>query len=234
MENENEIFLEIAADEPEAKSEVTKFCFLHALLGTRDWKKDVKKIGYGLLAIVAVSLLVFAGVKILNNQLWSFRFHAPVEMVKYQKSVLSPDFSFVYPQRYVFDSDEQKKYGGDYLAGFHLKDDSRTGCDVRTSNIGINFSKSDKEINDAIYADLSANVKGFDGYTGKRIIIGKENAMESDFSLIDPLSEVLHMKQVMVTHEGKNYLLICGGSEDQYEFYQKDYQDFVSSFSWNR
>ena len=121
------------------------------------------------------------------------------------------------------------------MAGFYLNTDQRTGCDVRSSEVGINFSKNDQEINDAISKDLSANVRGFSDYQGKRIKIDGKDAMQVGFSLIDPLGSTLHITQVMVSNGSeKNYLIACGSGQAQYKFFQKDFNDFISSFRWKK
>ena len=225
--------IEIIEDEPVEIVKEEKPVILEKLSDLEGWKKDAKKIGYCLIVIAAIIAGAWAIKKLSLS--WGLRFHAPIEIISYQRHVQSnPNFSFVFSKKYLFDGDDQKKYGADYLAGFHIQNDQRTGCDVRKTNIGLNFAKSDLEINDAISKDLSAHVKGFANYSGTRIKIDNQAAMRTEFLLTDPLDNTLHIVQVMVSNGGQNYLLVCGSGESQYEFYKKDFETFLDSFSWNK
>lgn len=227
--------IEIIKDDDEEKQIIQeKNSVWKKMTDISGWKKDLKKIVYvfGILAVI-IGGFVF-GKKMLDNS-FGIHFQSPVQFVSYQKYFhTNPDFGFSYPKGYVFDGDENKKYGGGYLAGFYLDSDQRTGCDIRISEVGINFSKTDQEINDAISKDLSDNVRGFSNYRGKRIKIDGKDAMQIDFSLTDPLSNTLHITQIMVSNGNENYLIACGSGQAQYKFFQKDFQDFISSFRWKK
>lgn len=203
--------------------------FFKSLLDLEGWKKDSKKIAVIIGSMVAVILLVTVAVKISQMQSWSLRFNSPIETVEHQE-FKNENFSFFFPERYVLDKNEQKKFGADYLAGFHLADDDRTGCDVRSSEIGINFSKSDQEIKDAFIKELSANVKGFDQFKGERLQIGKRDAFKVSFLLTDPLGNKLKINQVLLSGNNENYLLVCGSGSAMEKFFQKDFNDFFKSF----
>ncbi|EKE16293.1 MAG: hypothetical protein ACD_11C00021G0022 [uncultured bacterium] len=199
------------------------------------WKKDAKKIFYVLL-ILLVAGGIYQGVSKLKPYLtWGAHFKSPIELIKYQTySSEDLDLSFSYSDKYVFDANEKKKYSKDYLAGFYLKADQRTGCDVRLTDIGINFSKNDQEIKDAISKDLAANVKGFADFSGERIEIDGESAMRVSFLLTDPLGNILRITQVMVTHNNKSYLLVCGAGQPHYAIYEKDFNDFIEKIHWKK
>lgn len=230
MTEENISHVEVVQEETvESKKEST---FRKNLLDFGGWKRDLKKI------IIIVSILVIAffmykaGLKIFEKPM-GVRFHAPIERVKFQEAKHeNPGFAFKYSEKYSYDGDQQKKYGADYLGGFHLINDDRTGCDVRRNEVGINFSKSDQEINEAVSKDLAAQVKGFAEFSGKRIKLGKSDAYVSNFLLTDPLGNTLHIQQTLVSKDGQNYILVCGSSQAQYEYFQQDFQDFLDSFRW--
>lgn len=207
--------------------------FIDIFADISGWKKDFKKISRISLAVLIV-LGVYAGVmKIKTHLSWGLHFNAPVEWVKYKSySADDLDLSFSYPDKYIFDANEKKKYSTDYLAGFYLKADQRTGCDVRATNIGINFSKSDQEIKNSIFKSLSANVKGLADFSGKRIEIDNEPAMQVSFLLVDPLGNTLRIIQTMVSHNNQSYLLICGAGQSHYWIYEKDFDDFISRIYW--
>lgn len=234
MTQEEISHIEIAQEEklPE-KIQEKKNVLWSKLSDLAGWKKDAKKVFY-LLIVLTILMGGYVGIKKLSS-LGAVRLHAPIELVSYQKySQDNPIFSFVFSKKFVLDKDEQKKFGTDYLAGFHLEADQRTGCDVRRSDVGINFAKSDQEINDAISKDLGAHVKGFSNYNGKRIKMDGQPAMVTEFTLTDPLNNTLRLKQVMVSKEGVDYLLVCGSGQPQYEFYTADFSDFINSFRFTR
>lgn len=189
------------------------------------WKKDAKKIALIVFAIAAATLAV----SIYKMENWGINFQKPAEFVKYV-SYEDQMIKFAFSDRYVLDKNEQKKFGSDYLAGFHLMDDSRTGCDVRQSEVGINFSKTDEEISRAVEADLAKSVKGLKNFDAKRIEIDEREAYRANFDLTDPLGNSLRINQVLVGNGKDNYLLVCGSGRAQAEFFQNDFEDFFKSF----
>ncbi|NTW27409.1 MAG: hypothetical protein HGA36_03725 [Candidatus Moranbacteria bacterium] len=221
-------------DEQELPVVDQKNLLLKKLVDLEGWKKDLKKIGY-ILALLVVIAVIIVGVRMLVANPFGIRMHAPLEVVTYQKySNAATAFVFSFPEGYVFDGDEQKKYGADYLAGFYLEADQRTGCDVRSSGVGINFAKSDQEIADAIKEDLAIHVKGFADFSSKRIKLDGRDAMQTNFSLTDPLGNTLQITQLMTSNDGKDYLIACGSGKAQYKFFQQDFQDFINSFEWRK
>ena len=235
MMEEKVSHIEILQEERETKQvEQKKSALLEKLTDIKGWKNDVKKIVY-LLGIALVLVVGYVGISNAVASSWKLRFHMPVEVIQYEKhSQDNPTFSFLFSKKFVYDDDQQKKYGADYLGGFHLQADQRTGCDVRLSTVGINFAKNDQEINDAISKDLSSHVKGFANYSAKRIKMDGQDAMVTEFTLTDPLSNTLHLKQVMVSKGGDSYLLVCGSGQSQYDFYKDDFSEFIGSFRFTR
>lgn len=224
--------IEIIVKEEEPAPVSEKNALLKKLIDLEGWKRDLKRLRYFWLALAIVVGGYFVA-KIFFVGRLGVRLQSPISFVAYEKySHQNPDFSFSYPKGFSFDGDEKKKYGADYLAGFYLNADQRTGCDVRTSSVGINFAKSDAEINAAIEKDLTVNVKGFADFQGRRVKIDGQNGMDIEFSLIDPLGNTLHIHQVMTSNAGANYLLACGSGKAQYKFFQKDFADFFDSFRW--
>lgn len=205
---------------------------LKKLTDLEGWKKDLKKIVI-ILAALLILLGAYGGVEKILSYDFGIRFHAPVQIITYQKFE-KPEarFTFEFPKGFTFDGDEKGKYGADYLAGFYLNADQRTGCDVRSSDVGINFAKNDLEINDAIKNDLVLHVRGLNDFAGKRIKLDGQDAMQADFSLVDPLNNTLHITQIMVSNDDQSYLIACGSGQAQAQFFQKDFQDFIRSFRW--
>lgn len=190
-------------------------------------KKIIEKI---LLAVIIV--LIFSAFFVLIKKS-GWRINAFIEKINYKKyNHIGPDFNFAYPDYYVFDADEQKKFGNSYIGGFRLKTDQRTGCDVRLSETGINFQKSEKEISEALEKDFSQNVKDFKLIGTKITKIDGEKAFLLDFSFTDPIGTAVRLSQIMVSHGGTNHLLICGTGEYQYKYFQKDFDGFFNSFQW--
>lgn len=166
---------------------------------------------------------------------YGVRLHAPVSLEKYHTyKDHDKDVTFRYVDDYVIDMDDQNKYGEAYIAGMHRKDDMRTGCDVRYNAVGINFAKTDQEISDAIYQDLSHSVKGLENFSSERKNIDGENAMRVDFELVDPLGSTLRISQMIVTHNDVNYLIACGSNASHHEFFEDDFQLFFESLKWKK
>lgn len=203
--------------------------YFRAVFDKNGWKKDWKKIGL----ISLIVLLGMAGSLITKKDLLGLRVIFDVERIKYQKySHIGPDFSFQYPDYYVFDGDEEKKFGNDYLAGFRLRTDRRTGCDVRTSAAGLNFKKNDEEIKKALVNDLSRTAKNFSLINSGRTTIGGNEAFSLEFTFVDPLGNNLRLFQTMTTNKGGHYLLVCGTGDYQYRFFARDFEKFLETFKW--
>lgn len=219
--------MDTEAEKKEEAPTEAKALVIKELLDVKGWKKDAKKICLTLAAIA--SIIIFT--QVLRMPSWSLRFNSPVEVVKNISFDQSDSkFSFVFPERYVLDKNEEKKFGNDYLVGFHLEADGRTGCDARTSEVGINFSKNDEEISEAFSKELSAGVKGFDKFEGKRLKINGRDAFQSNFILTDPLGNSLKISQTLLSAGQENYLLVCGSGRAQSEFFAEDFEDFIQSF----
>ena len=206
-----------------------------ALTDLSGWKKDLKKILIVILALLLIGGIVKGIMFWSQNNLLGIRFNLGVSRIKYDAySHIGPDFNFKFPTSFVVDNDDQHKYGDAYLGGFRLKGDQRTGCDVRLNPVGINFQKTDKEIHDAVIADLAAHIKDFKEISSQRKAIGGENAYVIDFSFSDPLGNSTRVSQAITTHGGNGYLLVCGTGNYQYDFFAQDFNDFFKLFRWVR
>lgn len=182
-------------------------------------------------SLAGVFLVLALGLALSKVFFW--RVDVFVEKMEYQKySHIAPDFSFSYSDQYVFDSNEGNKYGNDYLGGFRLKSDQRTGCDIRSNPVGINFKKSEQEIRDALQKEFSVKVKDFKMIDGRFSKIDGESAFVLEFSFTDPVGATLRLNQVMVSHGGADYLLVCGTGDYQYKYLRKDFEHFFDSFRW--
>jgi hypothetical protein len=220
-------------EESKKKEVESKEIVKHPLIDWVGWKKDSKKIILVLVALVIVFGIVKGAMFWSNTHLLGLRMHLAVSRVQYSPySHIGPNFNFKFPDYFVADSDEQKKYGDSYLGGFRLKGDQRTGCDVRSNPVGINFQKSDKEIHDAVIGDLSAHIKDLQEVSAVRQTIGGENAYVVGFTFTDPLNNRTRISQVITSHAGNNYVFVCGTGDYQYSFFADDFSDFLKSFSW--
>lgn len=231
---------EVNAKEPEVQEDKTEetpvkekrfsLAFLKKMSLPEKWTK--KKVIEGVLAIIILVLVIDAGYVIAKKS--GIRMNVFVSKADYKTySHVAPDFSFTYPGHFVIDNDDQKKYGDSYISGFRLVSDSRTGCDVRSNSFGINFQKSDKEIAAALTKDVSVSAKDFKLVEAKKISIGGEKAFQLVFSFTDPLGSVTRLSQVIVSHNGGNYLLLCGTGDYQYKYFQSDFDNFYDSFKWS-
>ena len=193
------------------------------LIGKRIIKKALISI-----VIVLVMLAFF-----IFFQFGNWRLNWSLQKINYQTyNHIGPDFSFHYPDYYQFDGDESKKFGDQYLGGFKLKTDQRTGCDLRINPFGLNFAKSDSEIENAIKNDLSKSAKEFKLISSQRTKIGNEEAFQIDFTFLDPTNNTVRLSQVLMSHAGTGYMMVCGTGEYQYQFFQKDFEEFFKNFRW--
>ncbi|HAR99758.1 MAG: hypothetical protein US57_C0009G0030 [Candidatus Moranbacteria bacterium GW2011_GWC2_37_73] len=232
--SENEIIIEVEEKEAVNKAD-SKKTLKHFLVDWAGWKKDIKKIFF-ILVIIAIILGVISGIKSWSNtNVTGIRINAGISKINYESySHIGPDFSFKFPNAFVADNDEEKKYGDSYLGGFRLKGDQRTGCDVRSNPVGINFQKSDQEIHNAVASDLSTHIKDFKEISSLRTKIGGEDAYMIEFSFTDPLGNRTRVSQAITSHQGNSYVFVCGTGEYQYEFFADDFNDFFKSFRWTR
>lgn len=206
----------------------------HTCLCAHEQKKSVrtiKKVLRHTIVRFAILVLCVAGfimaMRSISAQFLPFGFDMQTPFIAkkyYTYAQKEHGIKFRHTDHYVIDTDENQKYGESYIVGLHMVNDARTGCDIRYNAVGINFAKSDQEINDAIYNDLAKNVKGLTEYQGKRIKIDREDAMRVDFLLTDPLGNILHISQAIVSHEGDDYLIACGGNASQYDYFAQDFQ----------
>lgn len=198
-----------------------------------NWKNDLRKI-WKLLLILAFALIVLELLAFYQGSFLGWKFDFFLKKVNYKNYThLAPDFSYRYADYFETDSGEGKNYGDNYLSGFKLGTDPRTGCDIRMIKSGINFQKNDAEIRSALSKELSASAKDFKLINAHRMKIDGENAFALDFSFIDPIGSRVRVNQVMTGHENNFYVLICGTGDYQYQFFEKDFKDFTNSFRWN-
>jgi hypothetical protein len=220
-------------EESKKKEAGSKSAAKHPLIDWAGWKKDIKKIVLVLAALIVVAGVVKGAMLWSSTHLLGLRTRLTISRVQYSPySHIGPDFSFKFPDYFLADSDEQKKYGDSYLGGFRLKGDQRTGCDVRSNPVGINFQKSDKVIHDAVIGDLAAHIKDFQEVSAERRTIGGENAYVVEFTFTDPLNSRTRISQTITSHAGNNYVFVCGTGEYQYGFFADDFNDFLKSFRW--
>ena len=185
------------------------------------------------LLAIGIVLVILAFFVYFQKAGW--RLDWSVQKINYQKySHIGPDFSFHYPDYYQFDGDTDKKFGDQYIAGFRLKTDQRTGCDLRYSSFGLNFQKSDMEIQNAIKADLSKSIKGFNLLSVKRIKFGAEDAFLAEFNFLDPTNNTMRLSQTLTSHAGADYIVVCGTGDYQYKYFQKDFKNFSDTFTWEK
>jgi hypothetical protein len=178
-------------------------------------------------------LILLAFFVVANRSGWRLDWSLQkINFLKYNH--IGPDFNFRYPDYFHFDADAEKKFGTDYIAGFKLITDQRTGCDLRYNSFGLNFQKSDEEIQKAIESDLKKNAKEFRAIKGQRMKFGGDDAYLLDFSFLDPTGNTVRLAQVLTSHAGADYLVVCGTGEYQYKYFQKDFQDFFENFQWEK
>ncbi|MFZ2154364.1 MAG: hypothetical protein WAV16_03990 [Candidatus Moraniibacteriota bacterium] len=209
-----------------------KYFFQMKILINLNWKKYLKQAGK-ITNLVILTLVCLGIIIYFAGDIFGLRTNIFVEKISYKKySHIGPNFSFKYPEYYEIDNGEEKSYGETYLTGLKLKTDSRTGCDIRSSKKGINFTKSDKEINDALSKEISKSAKDFTLLSYARIKIDGETAFSQEFIFTDPLGNRTMINQVMAGHNKNFYIFICGTGEHQYKFFKEDFQSFLNSFSW--
>lgn len=196
------------------------------------WKRDLKKVWF-LFALIAQVVFVLGVASFLFGDFFGWRMDIFLKKMEYKEyNHVAPDFNFKYPNYFEIDNGERKNYGENYVTGFKLNTDTRTGCDVRFNKAGINFKKNDQEITDALSKEISRNAKEFNLISAKRIKISGEDAFSLEFSFIDPTNNRIRLEQIMTGHDGNYYIFICGTGDYQYRFFQKDFKFFFDSFDW--
>lgn len=196
------------------------------------WKKDLKKI-WNLIKIIILILIVLVFISYLKGSLFGWRTDIFIKKIAYKKyNHIAPNFSFEYPAHYNIDNDPENLYGDNYSTGFKLATDSRAGCDIRVNPAGINFQKSDEEIKKVLSEDMAKSAKDFKLIKAERIKIDGQDAFSLDFTFSDPLNNQIRLNQIMTSHENNHFVFICGTGAYQYQFLEKDFNDFKKSFSW--
>lgn len=194
--------------------------------------KYFKKTGK-IINIIILTIVIFGLITYFAGNAFGLRINIFVDKISYKNyDHIGPNFSFKYPDYYEIDNGENKNYGESYLTGLKLKNDARTGCDIRLSKKGINFKRNDEEINNALVQETSKSAKDFQLKEYERIKIDGNDAFSQKFVFTDPLGNRTLVNQVMSGHDGNFYIFICGTGEYQYKFFEKDFQDFLNSFQW--
>ncbi len=198
----------------------------HRLVGLRGWKRDPKRLAVPVSVLIVLLGALSAGAFVARGG--AIRLHVPVVFVA-THTVTATGYTFRYPVTYA-DEVGDAKYGAAYLTGFHLPGDNRTGCDVRSSDTGLNFAKGDAAIRTALVSELSKSAGGFELKSAGRMTIGSDPAYSVEFSFTDPMGDTMRIDQVMTTDRGNHYILICGAHDAQWDFFKDDFQTFFGSF----
>lgn len=195
-------------------------------------EKDFKKLGKILQLVIAI-IFVLGLISYLKGDIFGLRTDIFIKKISYKKyDHLAPNFSFKYPDYYTLDNDPNNLYGENYATGFKLTTDSRAGCDVRMTSTGINFKKSDADIKKALVEDIAKSAKDFELIKAKRIKIGGEDAFSVEFTFTDPLNNKVKINQIMTSSQNNHFLIMCGTGAYQYQYLEKDFEDFIKSFKW--
>lgn len=197
-----------------------------------NWKAPLKKTGRFANAII-LTLVFIISVAYFSLTAFGFRTSAFVEKISYKNyEHTDPSFSFKYPDYYEIDYNKNKNFGKNHIIGFRLKTDSRVGCDIYQSKKGINFKRTDEEINDALVRESLKSSKSFHLKKYERIKIDGNNAISQEFTFIDSSENETRATKVISGHDKDFYIFICGTGEYQYKFFQKDFEGFLKSFQW--
>ncbi len=163
---------------------------------------------------------------------WRFDFQIKKIETKNYKG-LAPNIAFKYPVIFEIDSDNDSKYGSEYVVGIKLKTDSRTGCDIRINGPVLDYSKSVNELADTVTKEISKNAKDFRMVQKEKITVDGQDAFRVVFSFLDPIGVRVQLEQVFVVNNDVNYFIICGTGESQYDFFRKDFGAFFNSIDFD-
>ena len=200
---------------------------LSQLGSSEGWKRDFKKI-LKILVLLVVAVAVWIALKASGTRfVFKVEHFAPM----YVKGRSLP-ISFSYSSRYQLDSDEEKRFGENYIIGFKLPGDPRTGCDLRLTDVRLNMGKGDAEISAAVNGQLASAAKDFKPLSSERIGVGGEEGLRTDFTMKDPIGATIFMRQVLVSHGERGYVIACGAQESLFEYLSSDFDDFISSIKW--
>ncbi|MEK9178901.1 MAG: hypothetical protein AAB893_00330 [Patescibacteria group bacterium] len=126
--------------------------------------------------------------------------------------------SYLLPVGFKKDSgvDLTKKFGADYISGFHHIYDARIGCEVRKEMRGIELVRQ-------VYQEK----------TKTNSIINTSRGIQFNYFLVDPLSATQIMTTLLVPkNEGVSYVLTCGAGRAYHALYAHDFANFFNSFSF--
>ena len=213
---------------------------IDSLLDKTGWKKDVNRILIGLIIVFSIWFVYACYHYLLSSDTKVFELGGQriffdwqkINYETYRNDDPEKTFSFHFPQYYVLDKDPNKQYGSNYLAGFHLETDSRTGCEVRLNPIGINFSKTDEEIKNVLSRDIARTAKDFQLESYGRIKIQGSDGFMVTFSFLNPIGQRVRLTQVLASSKNANYLLVCGTGDYQYKYFRHDFDNFFDTFGW--
>lgn len=183
--------------------------------------------------IFAIFILILTGVYYYFHR-QGYRIEFSVirkQYVTYQNE--SPRFSFSYPSnRFVLDKDEENHFGEDYLIGIKLPSDHRVGCDVRAIEGSLSLDGELGIISSNLAKQISKGAKFFQSEGGSFTEVGGEKAVKLEITFSGPLGEIMRTDQIFTSHGNLVYTLICGSTQDTFEFFVTDFAHFFETFAW--
>jgi len=192
------------------------------------------KIILVVLALTVLTAISYGAYLLSERDIFGWRLNFSldkVEMSEYQS--FDPNISFLHASIFEVDLDTDNKYGPDYIAGIKLKTDERTGCDIRMGGPDLDFSKSNSELNSLTINPIKERAQDFNLINQGKIKVGGEEAYKVSFSFLDPIGARIRLDQIFTSNREKNFFIICGAGEYQYDFFKKDFEIFYNSIGFD-
>ncbi|MFH1426459.1 MAG: hypothetical protein ABIG66_03415 [Candidatus Kerfeldbacteria bacterium] len=183
---------------------------------------------------IAVLVIVLLGAVIVPR-FFGYRFdvgYARVDIQQYQNE--SPALSFEYDaEMMAIDTDEEQRYGDTYIVGLKANDDPRTGCDVRRIQQTFDLERPVEDVAKELSDELGSGSTSFQSTNSGYIFFKEQKAIGMDINFIGPLGDAAKVRQVFVPDGDYTFTMICGGNKSLQKFYQKEYDRFFNTFSFN-
>lgn len=211
----------------EEQPEVSKPSKLRKLL-------KILKIAIIILIALAIFVVGYFAYLLSREDLFGWRLNFSLSKVKtkdYQS--FGPTIAFRYPSIFDLDLDSNKRYGKDYLVGIKLKTDDRTGCDIRMGGPNLDFNRPVDDLAKEITGPIQEKASDFKVIEKRKISLDGQSGFRISFSFMDPIGARIRLDEVFTRGKDKTrYMIICGAGEYQFGFFEKDFEVFYDSITF--
>lgn len=170
----------------------------------------------GSLSITAV--LIFVVLYLSKNDVGSFRLLLfPIKISRVRVADSTRTISYIIPHSFIRDNikDSKKKFGKEFIDGFHHVFDPRIGCEIKKSPHSLEEIKLQ-----------------FVQKTGTRSLVETSKGTQLNYFLVDPLGATQVITTILVPQSpDSSYVLTCGSGRAYHALFSRDFADFFNSFT---